>query len=208
MLAPDLRQLPALRPYLAARAQFAAGTDTPRDYLERCLAALDAWEPRIGAFVHLNIDGARAAADAATVRWRRRPAALADRRHAARHQGHHRDRSTCRPRTARRCCRLALRPRRRQRGGAARGRRRHPRQDRDDRVRGARAARHAQSVGRRAHAGRLEQRLGRGGRDRHGERGARHAGDRLDHPAGELLRLRRLQADRRRAQSRRQPRQL
>src|SRR5262245_51945818 len=69
MLAPDPRQLPALRPYLAAHAQFSAGTDTPRDYLERCIAALDAWEPRIGAFVHLNLDGARAAADAATARW-------------------------------------------------------------------------------------------------------------------------------------------
>jgi Asp-tRNA(Asn)/Glu-tRNA(Gln) amidotransferase A subunit family amidase len=69
MLAPIAGQRPALRPYLAARAQFADGSDTPRDYLERCLAALDAWEPRVGAFVHLNIDGARAAADAATARW-------------------------------------------------------------------------------------------------------------------------------------------
>ena len=56
------------------------------------------------------------------------------------------------------------------------------------------------------HARRLEQRLGRGGRGRHAQRRARHAGDRLDHPTGELLRLRRLQGDGRRAQSRRQPR--
>jgi len=69
MLAPAPGLRPALRPYLAARAQFADGRDTPRAYLERCLAALDLWEPRIGAFVHLNIDGARAAADAATARW-------------------------------------------------------------------------------------------------------------------------------------------
>jgi Asp-tRNA(Asn)/Glu-tRNA(Gln) amidotransferase A subunit family amidase len=69
MLAPDLRQLPALRPYLAARLQFAAGTDTPRHCLERCLAALDAWEPRVGAFVNLNVAAARAAADAASARW-------------------------------------------------------------------------------------------------------------------------------------------
>jgi Asp-tRNA(Asn)/Glu-tRNA(Gln) amidotransferase A subunit family amidase len=67
MLAPG--QLPALRPYLAARDQFAAGTDTPRDFLERCIAALDAWEPRVGAFVNLNIDAARVAGDAATTRW-------------------------------------------------------------------------------------------------------------------------------------------
>jgi Asp-tRNA(Asn)/Glu-tRNA(Gln) amidotransferase A subunit family amidase len=69
MLAPAPGQRPALRPYLAACTQFAGGRDTPRAYLERCLVALDAWEPRIGAFVHLNIDGARAAADAATTRW-------------------------------------------------------------------------------------------------------------------------------------------
>ena len=31
---------------------------------------LAAWEPKIGAFVHTNIDGARAAADASTARWR------------------------------------------------------------------------------------------------------------------------------------------
>jgi Asp-tRNA(Asn)/Glu-tRNA(Gln) amidotransferase A subunit family amidase len=69
MLAPELKPLPALRPFLTARADFAAGRDNPRDYLERCLAALDAWEPKIGAFVSLNIDGARAAADASSRRW-------------------------------------------------------------------------------------------------------------------------------------------
>jgi hypothetical protein len=33
-------------------------------------AALDAWEPRIGAFVTLNLPAARAAADRLTARWR------------------------------------------------------------------------------------------------------------------------------------------
>jgi Asp-tRNA(Asn)/Glu-tRNA(Gln) amidotransferase A subunit family amidase len=61
---------PALRPYLPATAQFAAGKDSPRDFLERCLAALDAWEPKIGAFVTLNPAGARAEADRSTARWR------------------------------------------------------------------------------------------------------------------------------------------
>ena len=114
MLAPDLRQLPALRPYLAARRAISPPAPTrPRDYLERCLAALDVWEPRIGAFVHLNIDGARAAADAATARWRDGRPLSADRRHAARHQGHHRDdRHADRERLAA-LRRLALRPRRR-----------------------------------------------------------------------------------------------
>ncbi len=41
---------------------------------------------------------------------------------------------------------------------------------------------------------------------RHRVRGARHAGDRLDHASGELLRLRRLQAERERDQPRRQSR--
>ena len=61
---------PVLRPYLPATADFGAGRDSPRDFLERCLAALDAWEPRIGAFVTLNLAEARAAADRSTARWR------------------------------------------------------------------------------------------------------------------------------------------
>jgi Asp-tRNA(Asn)/Glu-tRNA(Gln) amidotransferase A subunit family amidase len=69
MLAPDSKRLPALRPFLSARADFASGADTPRDFFERCVAALDAWEPRVGAFVSLNIEGARAAAEASTRRW-------------------------------------------------------------------------------------------------------------------------------------------
>jgi len=59
-----------LRPYLPATADFAAGRDSPRDFLERCLVALDAWEPRIGAFVTLNLAEARAAAGRSTARWR------------------------------------------------------------------------------------------------------------------------------------------
>ncbi len=52
--------------------------------------------------------------------------------------------------------------------------------------------------------GRIEQRLRCRGRLRHGPGGARDAGRRLDPAAGELLRLRRLQAERRRDQSWRQ----
>jgi Asp-tRNA(Asn)/Glu-tRNA(Gln) amidotransferase A subunit family amidase len=62
--------VPVLRPYLPATEDFAASRDSPRDFLERCLAALDAWEPRIGAFVTLNLPEARAAADRSTARWR------------------------------------------------------------------------------------------------------------------------------------------
>src|SRR5690606_18903812 len=39
-------------------------------FLDRCLAALDLWEPRVGAFVTRNVEGARAAAARATERWR------------------------------------------------------------------------------------------------------------------------------------------
>ena len=39
-------------------------------FLEVCIAELDAWEPKIGAFVALNLAGARAAADRSTERWR------------------------------------------------------------------------------------------------------------------------------------------
>jgi Asp-tRNA(Asn)/Glu-tRNA(Gln) amidotransferase A subunit family amidase len=61
---------PVLRPYLPATQNFAAGKDSPRDFLERCLAALDAWEPKIGAFVTLNVEAARADADKSSARWR------------------------------------------------------------------------------------------------------------------------------------------
>jgi Asp-tRNA(Asn)/Glu-tRNA(Gln) amidotransferase A subunit family amidase len=61
---------PRLRPFLPATADFARGTDSPRDFLERCIVQIDAWEPRIGAFVALNLDAARTAADRSTDRWR------------------------------------------------------------------------------------------------------------------------------------------
>jgi len=70
MLSPDIAPVPQVRPFLAAAVQFARGHDTPRAYLERCLDAIAIWEPKIGAFVHTNPDGARTAADASTRRWR------------------------------------------------------------------------------------------------------------------------------------------
>jgi Asp-tRNA(Asn)/Glu-tRNA(Gln) amidotransferase A subunit family amidase len=69
-MSTDIRIKPAKRPYLAATKRFASGEDTPREFLERGLKELEWWEPQIGAFVNLNIPGARAAADAATARWR------------------------------------------------------------------------------------------------------------------------------------------
>jgi Asp-tRNA(Asn)/Glu-tRNA(Gln) amidotransferase A subunit family amidase len=61
---------PALRPYVPTTSGFAKGEDSPRDFLERAIATLEAWEPRISAFVTLNLAAARADADRATARWR------------------------------------------------------------------------------------------------------------------------------------------
>jgi Asp-tRNA(Asn)/Glu-tRNA(Gln) amidotransferase A subunit family amidase len=69
MNAPEIAT-PVMRPYVPATRKFAIGADSPRAFLERCLAALDAWEPTIGAFVTLNLATARAAADESAKRWR------------------------------------------------------------------------------------------------------------------------------------------
>jgi Asp-tRNA(Asn)/Glu-tRNA(Gln) amidotransferase A subunit family amidase len=52
-----------------ARERFADGSDTPRDYLQRCIATIEALEPHVAAFVCTNLDGARAAAQASTERY-------------------------------------------------------------------------------------------------------------------------------------------
>src|SRR6516225_4803103 len=70
MLAPDEKLKLSPKPYLSATARFASGVDTPRDFLERCLADIAALEPKIGAFVNLNFQGARAAAGESSARWR------------------------------------------------------------------------------------------------------------------------------------------
>lgn len=59
-----------LRSFHDARPAFADGDDSPRDYLERCLAVIEAREPTVQAFVALNLDGARQAADRSTARYR------------------------------------------------------------------------------------------------------------------------------------------
>ena len=67
--APDAAQ-PRMQPFLPATADFASGKDSPREFLERCIVELDAWEPKVGAFVTLNLAAARTAADRSTERWR------------------------------------------------------------------------------------------------------------------------------------------
>src|ERR1700745_1376672 len=51
--------------------RFRGGSDTPRAYLERCLAVIADREPVVKAWVVLNPSGAREAADASTERYRR-----------------------------------------------------------------------------------------------------------------------------------------
>jgi Asp-tRNA(Asn)/Glu-tRNA(Gln) amidotransferase A subunit family amidase len=56
--------------FAAARDRFHAGTESPRDFLERCLQRIDEREPTVRAFVAMNADGARRAADASGERYR------------------------------------------------------------------------------------------------------------------------------------------
>jgi Asp-tRNA(Asn)/Glu-tRNA(Gln) amidotransferase A subunit family amidase len=70
MLAPEEKLKLVSRPYLAITPRFKDGSASPREFLEGCLANVKALEPKIGAFVHLNVDAARDAADASGARWR------------------------------------------------------------------------------------------------------------------------------------------
>jgi len=59
-----------VRPYVSQTGAFTNGSDSPRAFLERCLEVIASQEDTVGAFVTLNIAGARAAADASTARWK------------------------------------------------------------------------------------------------------------------------------------------
>jgi Asp-tRNA(Asn)/Glu-tRNA(Gln) amidotransferase A subunit family amidase len=61
---------PTMRSFFAASKTFKDGPDSPRAFLERCIETIEAYEPSVGALVAINLEGARAAADAATQRWR------------------------------------------------------------------------------------------------------------------------------------------
>ncbi len=52
-----------------AKRDFAAGTDSPRALLERCITTLAACEPSVHAFAALCIEEAREAADRSSERW-------------------------------------------------------------------------------------------------------------------------------------------
>src|SRR5262245_5884169 len=55
-------------------AGYERGEFSPRDAFEAVLARIDAVNPKINAIVTFDIDGARRAADASTVRWQKRTA--------------------------------------------------------------------------------------------------------------------------------------
>lgn len=58
---------------------FAAGKDTPRDFLERCIAKIGKSEATVKAFVTLDLDAARKAADASGRRYKAgRPLSMVD----------------------------------------------------------------------------------------------------------------------------------
>jgi Asp-tRNA(Asn)/Glu-tRNA(Gln) amidotransferase A subunit family amidase len=59
-----------LRSYVSLSRELKSGKVTPRGFLDECLGIVEKNEPRIGAFVALNADGARKAADQSTARWR------------------------------------------------------------------------------------------------------------------------------------------
>jgi Asp-tRNA(Asn)/Glu-tRNA(Gln) amidotransferase A subunit family amidase len=74
----DPRTQPRLS-FNAATKAFRDGRDTPRAFLERCIATLERREPEVQAFVCTNLPGARAAADASSARYRAgRPLSVVD----------------------------------------------------------------------------------------------------------------------------------
>ncbi|MEE8303523.1 MAG: amidase [Candidatus Tectomicrobia bacterium] len=74
----DPRTTPLLS-FHDAIPQFLDGSDTPRAYLERCLDTIEAREPEVKAFVCMNLEAARAAADASCKRYQdARPLSLVD----------------------------------------------------------------------------------------------------------------------------------
>lgn len=59
-----------LRSFAQAIDHFTQGSDTPRDFLERCIAEIEAREGQVKAFTVMRLEAARQAADASTKRWR------------------------------------------------------------------------------------------------------------------------------------------
>ena len=58
-----------MRTFLDVRDSFLKGADSPRAYLERCLECIDSREPQVKAWVVLNLENARQAADESGKRY-------------------------------------------------------------------------------------------------------------------------------------------
>jgi Asp-tRNA(Asn)/Glu-tRNA(Gln) amidotransferase A subunit family amidase len=56
--------------FFKAREKFVEGTDTPSDYLERCIATIEARDRDVRAFVTLGLESARRVAEESTRRYR------------------------------------------------------------------------------------------------------------------------------------------
>ena len=62
--------IPKARPFHSSVADFRSGKDTPRAFLDRCLESVATFEKDVGAFVVMDVEGAKAAADRASERWK------------------------------------------------------------------------------------------------------------------------------------------
>ena len=200
---------PEPRSYFAATADFATGEDSPREFLERCIARIEAEDGALGAFVATGFEAARAAADEASARWKDgaarsaidgMPVGIKDIMETADMATEQGSPLFAGWRGGRDAAAVAAL---REAGAAIVGKTvttefaaTHPR-----------GTRNPWDLSRARRAGPVE-RFGRGGRLRHGPRGARHPGDRLHPPPVELLRGLRLQAERRRHKPGRQLRRV
>jgi Asp-tRNA(Asn)/Glu-tRNA(Gln) amidotransferase A subunit family amidase len=61
---------PAARSYFEATPKFADGSDSPRAFLDRCIADIERLDGDVKAFVVTGLDAARAAADESGARWK------------------------------------------------------------------------------------------------------------------------------------------
>ena len=59
-----------MRTFLDVRDSFLEGSDSPRDYLERCMECIDSRETQVKAWVVFNLEKARQAADESGKRYR------------------------------------------------------------------------------------------------------------------------------------------
>ena len=187
---------------IEAAERIRAGDWTSAGLTAACLDRIDALEPSIQAWVHVDARGALAEARERDAAMRRRASGRAAPRRADRDQGHHRRRGHAHP-GGRGRVRAHDADRRRAAGGAAARRRGgDPRQDPRDPVRLPGPGADAQPVVARAHTGRLVVRVGGGRRVPDGPRGDRHPDRRLDPAARGLLRGRGLQGGVRRGPAR------